>query len=176
MIINKNQISIATKPCKWFAIYTRSNFEKKLYADLLKAKYEVFLPLIKETRLWSDRMKTILVPLLPSYVFVKMEEQQLSKLYNYAGIVRLVSSGGKPCEIKEEEILFMDNIVKHGFPVCPTDGYVAGDSVRVVRGPLKGWAGKIEMVKGKSRIAFRIESLQQCLSVEVSMGDVEKIK
>ena len=164
---------------KWYAIYTRSNFEKKIYDHLLKAQYEVFLPLVKEKRVWSDRIKTMLVPLLPSYVFVKLDKQHLQKVYYYPGVVRLVSSEGKPCEIREEEIQFMENIVTHGFKVHPNTNSCpcgVGDCVRIIRGPLKGWEGTVEHTKGHSRVVFQIASLLQGVSVEVEMGDVEVVK
>ena len=177
IIVEENKESgkpLETNP-KWYAIYTRSNFEKKIYASLIKAKYEAFLPLVKEKRIWSDRVKTMLVPLLSSYVFVKVEKQYLQKVCYYPGVVRLVSSEGKPCEIREDEIRFMENVVAHGFSVQNTENYGVGDAVRIIRGPLKGCEGKIDMTKGHSRITFQITSLGQCISVEVNMGDVERV-
>jgi len=160
---------------KWYAIYTRSNFEKKVQEDLSKSKFETFLPLVKEIRFWSDRKKTILVPLLRSYVFVKLSSPNIQKILYYPGVIRLVSFEGKPCEVREEEIHLLENIVMHGFVAENTANVGVGDAVRVVRGPLKGWEGKVETKKGQSRIVFQITSIGQCISVEARMGDLEKI-
>lgn len=166
---------IAPNDSKWYAVYTRSRCEKKIYQDLKKSKLQAFLPLIKEKRVWSDRLKTVLVPLLPSYVFVKLLEQNIHQIYYYPGVVRLVSFEGKPCEIKEEEIGLLEKIIAHDFSVQTTPSCGIGDSVRIVRGPLKGWEGKVETTKGQSRIVFQIASIWQCISVEVGMEDVERI-
>jgi transcriptional antiterminator RfaH len=165
-----------TDTSKWYAIYTKSRFEKKLYSALLSSGFEVFLPLIKEKRKWSDRLKTVVVPLLPSYVFVKMLKTRINYLYNYEGVVRLVSFEGRPCEIREEEIALLERIVTHGYHVQTTPlSCQRGDVVRIIRGPLKGWEGRVEGQRGNSRIVFQFTSLQQCLSVEVDLRDVEKV-
>ena len=60
----------------WSVIKTRSRWEKKV-ARLLKQKgIDTFCPLLKAKRQWSDRVKTIEQPLLKSYVFVKVAEDQ----------------------------------------------------------------------------------------------------
>ncbi|MGB4850302.1 MAG: UpxY family transcription antiterminator [Saprospiraceae bacterium] len=160
----------------WYAIYTKSRFEKKVHRDLQQSKFQVFLPLIKEIKKWSDRIKTVSVPLLPGYVFVKLDKQNIPKLFYYPGVVRLVSFESKPCEVREEEIRLLEQIIAHGFPVEHAVPCAVGDKVRIIRGPLQGWEGKVETKKGQSRIVFQIASILQCISVEVSLGDVERIK
>ncbi len=161
---------------KWYVIYTKSRFEKKIYANLIKTGFQAFLPLIKEKRIWSDRLKTVEVPMFPSYVFVKALKINLSNIYYLPGFVRFVSSEGSPCEIKESDILLMDTIIKHGFPVEVNDNYNIGDPVRIIRGPLKGWEGSIENKLGNSRITFCFNCINQGISVEVPLGNIERVR
>lgn len=158
---------------KWYAVYTRSRFEKKLYLDFQKAKIQAFLPMIKEKRKWSDRLKIILMPLLPSYVFVKMPQKSLQQIYYYPGVVRLVSFEGKPCEIKEDEIGLLEKIVAGGFNVQCTTNCGVGDVVKIVRGPLAGWEGRVERLQGQSRVVFQFECIQQSISVEINREDIQ---
>ncbi|MDZ4749832.1 MAG: UpxY family transcription antiterminator [Saprospiraceae bacterium] len=160
----------------WYAIYTRSRFEKKVHRDLEKSNFQVFLPLIKEKKKWSDRIKTVSVPLLPSYVFVKLDRQSIPRLNYYPGVVRLVTFDRKPCEVREEEIQLLEQITTHGMNVQQAMNCEIGDKVRITQGPLKGWEGNVEAKKGQSRIVFQIASILQCISVEVNMGDVELIR
>jgi transcription antitermination factor NusG len=67
----------------------------------------------------------------------------------------------------------MERIITSGFPVQPTMHVSTGDEVRIVRGPLKGWEGKVEDKRRNSRIVFQFASIRQCISVEVNMQDVE---
>lgn len=158
----------------WYAIYTKSRFEKKLYSNLIKAGYEAFLPLIKEKRNWSDRIKTIEVPLLPCYLFLRAKELDFRNIYLMSGFVKFVSFDGKPAIIKKSEILLLNQIINNELPVTTRNlDCEIGDKVRVIRGPLRGWEGTIQSKKGNTSITFHFESIQQAISVEVYLDDVE---
>ena len=49
---------------KWIAVYTKPRHEKTVSNDLYKKGYEVYLPLLREKRKWSDRKKWIEFPLI----------------------------------------------------------------------------------------------------------------
>jgi transcription antitermination factor NusG len=59
---------------KWFAIYTRPRWEKKVHKLLEEKGIECYCPLNKVHRKWSDRIKIVEEPLFKSYVFVKLTE------------------------------------------------------------------------------------------------------
>jgi len=77
----------SVKQLNWYCIYTKSRFENKLYNALLKSRFQVYLPLIEVKRVWSDRIKTVLIPLIPSYVFIKICSSQIYQLYSFPGFV-----------------------------------------------------------------------------------------
>ena len=151
-------------------------FEKKIYQALQKAGFKAFLPLIKEQRRWSDRIKTVEVPLFPSYVFVNVREVEFPQIYYFPGFVRFISFEGKPCTIRSEDIDLMQQIITHGFPIQQAVNCKVGDLVRIIRGPLKGWEGRVECKKGQSRIVFHFDCIEQAFSVEVRLSDVERVE
>ena len=67
---------LTPKPNNWYAIYTRAKAEKKVYEQLERSGYEVYLPLTTTIKQWSDRKKKIKTPLISSYVFIKTEEKK----------------------------------------------------------------------------------------------------
>jgi transcription antitermination factor NusG len=65
---------------QWFLIYTRPGWEKKV-AELLERKHvQVYCPLTKAQKRWSDRKKPALFPLFSSYVFVFTSTDKLMVL------------------------------------------------------------------------------------------------
>ena len=48
---------------KWFAVFTKPRSEKKVHDRFEEHEIESFLPLIKTVRQWSDRKKTLKLPL-----------------------------------------------------------------------------------------------------------------
>jgi transcription antitermination factor NusG len=97
---------------KWFAIYTRPRWEKKVNQLLADKGVECYCPLNKVKRKWSDRTKTIEEPLFKSYVFVKVTEEERAKVRLTNGVVNFVYWSGKPAIVREKEIqtikLFLD--------------------------------------------------------------------
>ena len=97
---------------KWFAIYTKPRWEKKVNQLLTNKGVECYCPLNKVKRKWSDRTKTIDEPLFKSYVFVKVTEEERTKVRLTNGVVNFVYWNGKPAIVREKEIqtikLFLD--------------------------------------------------------------------
>lgn len=161
---------------KWYALYTRSRCEKKVQQDLERIQIHVFLPLVKEKRQWSDRLKTVVLPLLPGYIFIKSDPCDLRRALYCPGVVRIVSFCGKPCEVREAEITLLEAIVQFGLPAFNTEPCCVGDRVRIVRGALKGWEGNVSRThSGGNRVVFLMESIGQAVTVEVEVGEVERV-
>ncbi|NBV30895.1 MAG: UpxY family transcription antiterminator [Chitinophagaceae bacterium] len=97
---------------KWFAIYTKPRWEKKVNQLLTDKGVECYCPLNKVKRKWSDRTKTVEEPLFKSYVFVKVSEEERTKVRLTNGVVNFVYWNGKPAVVREKEIqtikLFLD--------------------------------------------------------------------
>ena len=89
---------------KWYAIYTRPRWEKKVNYLLQGKGIESYCPLNKVRRKWSDRIKTIEEPLFKSYVFVKIDEEIRTNVRMTDGVINFVYWNGKPAVIKEREI------------------------------------------------------------------------
>ena len=169
-------MNIPIETPKWYAIYTRSNFEKKIFNALNKSGFEVFLPLVKVKKKIGNQLRNINVPLLPGYVFIHIPEAEYPKCYYYPGFVRFISSDGKPSEIKESEIHFLRKIITCGYEVGSQRHIEIGEKVRIVRGPLKNWEGVVSDKRGNSKVVFQFDSLQQSIGVEVPMSNIELVK
>ncbi len=89
---------------KWYAVYTKPRWEKKVFSLLSDEGIIAYCPLNKVQRRWSDRMKIVHEPLFTSYVFVKIEEAQMRKVRMISGVVNFVYWDGSPAIIREQEI------------------------------------------------------------------------
>jgi len=89
---------------KWFAIYTRHRWEKKVFQLLQDKGIESYCPLNKIQRKWSDRLKVVEEPLFKSYVFVRVNENEKTPVRMTNGVVNFVYWLGKPALVKDREI------------------------------------------------------------------------
>jgi transcription antitermination factor NusG len=135
---------------KWYALYTRPRWEKKVNGLLLQKGIESYCPLNKVRRKWSDRIKLVEEPLFKSYVFVKIRDEDRTSVRMTNGVVNFVYWDGKPAVIKEKEIQiikrFLDeyeNVEAIKMELKPDDRVV------VIAGPMMDKEGKVLEVKNK---------------------------
>ena len=136
---------------KWYAIYTKPRWEKKVNSLLLQKGIEVYCPLNKVRRKWSDRIKTVEEPLFKSYVFVKITDEERTGVRMTSGVVNFVYWNGKPAIIKEKEIQTIKRFLDEyeNVEVMRID-VTEGDRVQVTAGPMMDKEGKVLEVKNKT--------------------------
>ncbi len=71
---------------------------------LLQKGIETFCPLHEVKRRWSDRIKLVQHPILPTYVFVKIQEDQRTTVRTTPGVLNFVVTNCKPVAIKDKTI------------------------------------------------------------------------
>ncbi|MCF3109951.1 UpxY family transcription antiterminator [Niabella sp. CC-SYL272] len=93
------------KEKNWYAIYTKPRWEKKVSKLLTDRNIVTYCPLNKVKRKWSDRMKTVWVPLLPSYLFVYIHNAEQQNVRETPGVINFVYIEGKPAIVKDFEVV-----------------------------------------------------------------------
>lgn len=88
----------------WYVLYVKSRYEKQVAERLQRINIEVYCPLIKETKQWSDRKKTVETPLFKSYVFVRLAPKDRQVVFEVSGVVRYLFWLGKPAIARDKEI------------------------------------------------------------------------
>ena len=95
---------LPSKEKKWYALYTKSRTEKKVYQLLTEKGIDTYLPLIKTLKQWSDRKKWVEEPLFRSYIFIKITEKERLNAIRTDGVVRMITFQGKPVSIPNKQI------------------------------------------------------------------------
>lgn len=133
---------------KWFALYTRPRWEKKVNTLLQEKGIESYCPLNKVRRKWSDRIKLVEEPLFKSYVFVKVDESQRTEVRMTHGVINFVYWDGKPAIIKEKEIQAIRRFLDEHENV-EVVSIKPNDHVKIVAGPLMDQEGRVLEVRNK---------------------------
>ncbi len=161
---------------KWYAVYTNPRAEKQVRDRLLEAAVEVFLPLQKTYRMWSDRKKLIEKPLLSSYVFVKVSPVAFPKVYQTPGVVRFVTFEGQPASIPQNQIDNLRLLINSDAEIeISSEKFEKGDNVEVTRGSLVGLTGELVKTGAHSRVIVRIDRLDQNLIVNIPLSFLRKM-
>ena len=162
----------------WYAIFTKTRAEKKAYQRMLDNNIDAFLPLVKTVRQWSDRKKTLYVPLISSYVFVNMLEKDLHTTLPIQGTVNILKYLGKPAKIKITEIenLKILSNSEEDYRIEVEMSVIKGDVVEVTKGPFMGLIATCENSSGSHRVIVNIESLGSSFIVNVPLSHLRIIE
>ena len=162
----------------WYAIFTKPRSEKKVYQRMLDQQIEAFLPLVKTVRQWSDRKKTIEIPLISSYVFVYLPEKDLYKTLPIQGTVNVLKHLGKPAKIRPVEIENLRILSGTGenHQISNSINLSSGDDVEVINGPFMGLIATCLREGKNHRVVVKIDSLGSCFNVNIPLSFLRKIE
>jgi transcription termination/antitermination protein NusG len=163
----------------WFALLTRSNFEKKVYDGLIKKNIPSFLPTIKRKSIRKDRSLIIDSPLFPGYIFVQsgISAVEQVNILKTTGAVRLLGNKSGPIPVPDFQIESLKIIISSNVDLITGASIKLkkGDPVMIIDGPLAGVKGEFIHYKGKNRVVIKVELLGQYAGTEIESSMVEKL-
>ncbi len=147
---------------KWYVLYTAPRAEKKVADRLIKEGFEIFLPIYKAKRKWSDRVKEVELPLFNSYVFVHCPNIKLRYSVLVPGVVKVVYYVGRPAVVTDAEI----EAIKDFLNLSNKNKIISvGDMVSILGGVLEKKSGEVTKI-GERFTYLYIESLDATVCIE----------
>jgi len=161
---------------KWYAIYTKPKWEKRVDQLLKNKGIESYCPLNKVCRQWSDRKKIVLEPLFISYVFVQLTEAMFNSIKEVDGVINLVYWLGKPAVIRDEEIQAIKEFLDTYENVQLEKAKISiNDTVKIISGAFMDMEGKVIQVMNNT-IKVILPSLGFAMVAPVTKVNVIKAK
>jgi transcription antitermination factor NusG len=171
-------MSLNTSGPRWYAVQTRSNFEKCVCTELSAKGVENYYPSFREVHKWADRKKVVEKGLFPGYIFARFLDSgsvQL-RIRQTAGAVRILGGAKEIEPIPDEEIASVRRMLDSGRSYTAHPFLREGCWVRVYRGALKDVEGRLVRVKNEARLLVSISLLCRSVSLEVDVTDVKVIR
>ncbi|MDR1693406.1 MAG: transcription termination/antitermination protein NusG [Oscillospiraceae bacterium] len=167
----------------WFVVHTYSGYEKKVAATIEKTVenrklhdliLEVSVPTEEVTELTADNKKKVVErKIFPGYVLVKMTmtDESWHAVRNTRGVTGFVGPGSRPVPLTDAEVAAL-GVEKHEI-IVP---YAAGDSVKIIDGPLNTFVGVVEEIElEKNRVRVVISLFGRETPVELELEQVEPL-
>jgi transcription antitermination factor NusG len=163
---------------KWFALYTKPRWEKKVHERLVRNGINSWCPIQRIQKQWSDRKKIIEEPLFRSYVFVNIDySEDRLKVLMVDGVLNFVHYLGKPAIIRNIEI---ENIQRYlnekdaTVELRSLEGFKSDTKVKITQGVFMDKEGTV-LREGKKKVYVQLESIGQVMVVEFSVAHLEAI-
>ncbi len=161
---------------RWYAIYTRPRWEKKVHQLLQQKNVESYCPLNRVRKRWSDRIKIVHEPLFKSYVFVKINDAERSFVRLTPGVMNFVYWDGKPAVIRDKEIQIIKKFLNEYEEVFVENmNLKKNQRVQIDAGPFMGQEGKIIELRSKT-VKVIIDSLGCALVATIERTKLSSAK
>jgi len=162
-------------PQNWYALHTRSRHEKIVAQRLAQVGVDTFLPIVTETRKWSDRKKVVEIPLFGCYVFARLAATRAERLrvLMVDGILEVVGNHGEGLAIPDSEIDAVRMVLEKSLPFSSHPFLKIGQRVRIRSGALQGMEGTLVSRNGANTLVISIEALHRSLAVQIEGYQVE---
>lgn len=160
----------------WYVVQTRYRFESKVAAQLQGKGVETFLPVLSETHRWTDRQKTISLPLFSGYVFVRLHPSAPSRtrVLRTEGVIGFVSVHGDASPIPSGQIDDLRRLLAQKLPCALHAFLTVGQRVRIRGGCLDGLEGILAESNQKT-LVISIACIERSLAVTIAGYELELV-
>ncbi|SKB93888.1 transcription termination/antitermination protein NusG [Daejeonella lutea] len=158
----------------WHLIYTKSRYEKAVAEKLTTLGVEVYCPLLRTRKQWSDRWKWVEEPLFRSYCFVE-EPAEKDKVLAVPGVVRYIYYCGRPAVIRNNEMQSLQDLLSRYTHESIESGILnAKDKIIIRSGALSDKEAEVVHTTGH-RATLYLEDMGLKVTVDLRKNLVEKV-
>ena len=154
----------------WFALYVKPRHEKNVACMLRGQGYDEFVPLYSR----RTPSRTTELPLFPSYVFCRFDENKRLPVLKVPGVFSIVEFGGRAAPVADDEIAVLKRVVAARIERQPWPALPVGGKVRIAGGPLQGIEGVVVTDKNTSRLIVSVDLLKRAVAVELDRHWLEQ--
>jgi len=161
----------------WFAVQTRPRHERAVSSQIESLGFEAFAPVVPSVRIWSDRRKTVELPLFPHYAFVKLRPtpEEKVRILRLHGVHGFVGCNRQGTPIPDKQIADIHTLVGSGKDFSLISEFRIGQRVRVCSGCLAGIEGVLSAKHPDRSLLISLESIQQSISIRIDGYQIEAV-
>jgi transcriptional antiterminator RfaH len=163
--INQQLPFVPHSPKKWFVIFTKPKHEIKVAERLTLMGIDNYCPTVVKWSKWSDRIKKLIVPALPSMVLVNLEDKNRNKVFDCPGVSRYLFFDKKIAIVPQSDIdslrIFLQ---RDGIGDVFINKPNVGDFIKVES--FKNELGQVSKISS-NRVWVKLNSLNLIVSLKV---------
>ena len=160
----------------WYVIHTKPRQETLAEDNLRRQQFEIYLPLIKQTRRHRHQWQDKIAPLFPRYLFIRLDlgKDDISPIRSTRGVARLVSFCGLPATVPDPLI---DTLIQSADPDTELHHpeatiFRAGDTVTIVSGVLEGLEAIFKTHDGNARSIILLNILGKTQQLRINQNQL----
>ena len=158
----------------WFLLMVGSRQEKKVARALRMKGFEVFLPLYRARRQWSDRIKEVELPLFSCHLFARFRLRDELAVLKTPGVLSIYGAGNPPAPIPETEVDRLRRAIASRLPTEPWPRLEPGEIAAIREHP--DVKGTVIHVGETCRLVLDFQFLGRTIALRVPRESIVPIK
>lgn len=151
----------------WYAIYTKPGCEARVSSRLYGSGFRVLNPLLKERKLYRRKLREVVSPLFPCYIFAELDLQAHYRLVKYTrGVRQIVGNEAAPQPVPGQIIDSILSRMENGLISVRREEFSPGECVSIKGGAFEGFEALFEREMGSSE---RVSILLKALNARITL-------
>jgi transcriptional antiterminator RfaH len=144
---------------KWYVVYTQAGKEAFAAQNLLNQGFEPYLPRYRKRRRHARRVDTVLAPLFPRYLFLRMDpaQQRWRSINGTFGVCYLLADGAEPMTLPDGMIDAIRTREEDGEVHIAAPDFEKGQRLHVTDGPFAELDGIFDCVDDQDRVVLLLD-------------------
>lgn len=167
----------------WYAVQVRTGKEQEtvdLCRKIVEATIltESFIPRYERMKRYQGEWHKEQLSMFPGYIFLVTErvEELFYRLKEVPELTKILGDGREFISIKDEEKALLQQMGNEEHVTEMSVGYIVGERVVILSGPMKGMEGKIKKIDRHKRMAvLAVGMFGRWVDVRVGVEIVEKV-
>lgn len=160
---------------EWYVVQTQARAEQRADANLRQQGFQSYLPRLRCERRHARKRETVLAPLFPGYLFVKLDlaQHRWRSINGTFGVSQLVCYGDRPAAAPQgivEELMTRED--QEGLITLEPRRFIKGETLRFVSGTMKDCLGLFEGMAARERVIVLLDLLGRKVRVETPIQAV----
>ena len=155
---------------RWYVVHARVHAEERAASHLSNQGFDIFLPRYKKQRRHARRIETVLRPLFPSYLFVKLDLDchQWRAINGTIGVASLIASGLTPLPLPLGLVeRLIENSDSSGVITLTPPSLKKGQSVTIATGAFADYTALFEEMIDEKRVVLLLNLLGQKVRLQM---------
>ncbi len=153
---------------RWYVVHTQARAERLAENHLKQQGYRVFCPVIKRETRHARKVKTVLAPLFPRYIFASFNpaRDRWLSINGTVGVLRLITANDRPQALPKDLVeALMDMPADEA---DPDQTFQPGQNVQLLGRQFTEFVGQIRSLDDKGRVQVLLEIMGRVVSVTAS--------
>ena len=152
---------------RWFLVHTQPKSERKAEMHLGAQGFRTHLPTIQKTIRHARQLRTVRAPLFPRYLFLILDPDGTAGYRSRAllAFLRFLPADDRPVPVPEGIVETLIQNTDEANLTLFSRGLVAGQSVRILRGPFADFVGTLERLDDAGRVRVLLDMMGTAVPV-----------